>query len=142
MSLFDTIQQIVDTAAWQGGGDGRSDNPACRYHRRIVSVGTCFAVLGLVIGLAVSLLVATESDERGTGGIIVVPLMMATGGFFFGMAIMCMAAPREFLTGPTGQAWMKLIGTANVTVARIACLLFGLVVATPFLLMGAVVALK
>jgi hypothetical protein len=48
----------------------------------------------------------------------------------------CLFAPREFLTGPVGQKWMKLIGTKSVLVARIVCLIFGLIVAAPFVAIG------
>jgi hypothetical protein len=57
------------------------------------------------------------------------------------MALACLFAPHDFLTGPVGKRWMKLIGTKSVPVARLACGLFGLVVGAPLILSGLLSAL-
>jgi hypothetical protein len=91
----------------------------------------------LITSVVVASDVKSGNDIRG---IILAPIMYGAGGFFFGMAIMCLVAPRAFLTGPVGAPWMKLIGTKNVLVARIACLLFGLVVTLPLVGIGLLIA--
>ena len=54
------------------------------------------------------------------------PLMFAVEGMVFGVSVACLFAPREFLTGPVGQKWMRLIGTESIVAARIVCLLITL----------------
>lgn len=54
------------------------------------------------------------------------PIMFGVGGYMAGVAVVCLFAPREFLTGPVGKPWMKTIGTKSVTVMRIMCVLIGL----------------
>jgi hypothetical protein len=113
------------------------------YHKRIVLVGGCFAAIGAVLGLITSAIVASDvKADHDIRSIIVVPLMYSVGGFVFGMALMCLVAPRAFLTGPVGAPWMKLIGTKSVLVARIVCFLFGLVVTIPLVGIGLLLAMS
>jgi hypothetical protein len=108
-----------------------------------VFVGSCFAVVGVVLGLITSVaLLSGRVAGPSLRGIVLAPVMYGVGGFVFGMALMCLVAPRAFLTGPVGQPWMKLIGTNSVPVARIACLLFGLIVAAPVVAIGLFFALS
>ena len=144
MWLFDVIAQIVDSANTPAHAGDPVDAVAQRhmaYHKRIVWVGTCFAAVGAALGLLMSMAVAGDIQTgRDIKGILLAPFLFGVGGFVFGMALMCLFAPRSFLTGPTGAAWMKLIGTKSVVVARIVCLLFGLVITTPFAAFGLLIA--
>ena len=146
MGLFDAIRQIADTANSAPQTADPSDADAARharYHRKIVFVGGCFAALGVVLGLLTSVVVASDAKSgKDIKGVILAPVMYGAGGFVFGMALMCLVAPRAFLTGPVGRPWMKLIGTKSVAVARIACLLFGLVVTAPLVGIGLLIALS
>jgi hypothetical protein len=68
-----------------------------------VFVAGCFAVLGVILGLLTSVAVASDADSaKDVRGIILAPVMFGVGGFVFGMALMCLVAPRAFLTGPIG----------------------------------------
>jgi len=99
------------------------------YHKRILLVGGCFAALAVIPGLVTSAIVASQMESyRQIRAMMLGSLIFAAEGFVLGVAIMCLVAPRAFLTGPVGRPWMKLIGTKSVLVARIACLLLGLVV--------------
>lgn len=144
MELFDAIQQIADAANSTPQTADPADADAARharYHRKIVFVGGCCAALGIVLGLLTSVIVANEvKSSKDIKVVILAPVMYGAGGFVFGMALMCLMAPRAFLTGPVGRPWMKLIGTESVAVARIACLLFGLVVTAPLVGIGLLIA--
>ena len=145
MGLFSAIQQIADTANTAPPAGDAADTAAvqhARYHRKIVLVGGCFAAVGVVLGLITSVVVASdEKSGNDLKGVILAPVMYGAGGFVFGMALMCLVAPRAFLTGPVGQPWMKLIGTESVAVARIVCLLFGLIVTVLLVGIGLLIAL-
>jgi hypothetical protein len=145
MGLWSAIEQLADTAG-SGPSAGDPAEPEAQrhanYHKRIVFVGGCFAALGVVLGLLAAAAVASDPKSGGDArGILLVPVIYGAGGFVFGMAIMCLVAPRAFLTGPVGAPWMKMIGTKDVLMARIACLLFGLVVTIPLVGMGLLIAL-
>lgn len=99
------------------------------YHKRILLVGGCFATLAVIPGVVTSAVTASQmGSDRQIRAMMLGSLIFAAAGFVLGVAIMCLVAPRAFLTGPVGRPWMKLIGTKSVLVARIACLLLGLVV--------------
>src|SRR5262245_7673674 len=140
MGLFDALKRIADTAGAVPPDGGPADGEAqrhARYHRRIVVVGSCFATVGVVFGLITSVVLAGGANPGdNVRGALLAPALYGVGGFVFGMAVMCLVAPRAFLTGPVGARWMKLIGTKNVLVARVACLLFGLVVTLPLVGIG------
>ena len=145
MGLFDAIRQIADAANSAPQAADPSDADAARhvrYHRTIVLVGGRFAALGAVFGLATSLAVAGDATSGGDiVGLVQVPVMYGAGGFVFGTSVMCLVAPQSFLASPAGRPWMKLIGTRSVAVARIACLLFGLIVTAPLVGIGLLIAL-
>lgn len=107
-----------------------------------MQVGCAFAILGVLVGLFTSAVVASDvKSAKDVKGLLLVPVLYGAGGFVFGMALTCLMAPRSFLTGPVGRPWMKLIGTQNVAVARVVCLLFGLLVTAPVVGMGLLIAL-
>jgi hypothetical protein len=146
MGLLSALKQIADTASAASPAGDPADVEAKRhagYHKRIVFVGACFAGVGLVLGLITSVLMASAAKSGSEiKGILLTPVLYGAGGFVFGMAIMCLVAPRAFLTGPVGAPWMKLIGTRSVLAARITCLLFGLIVTLPLVAIGALLALS
>ena len=119
-----------------------TESSQANYHRRIVAVSSALAVIGGIVGIAISLLMIGQvQNGREVRGLFVVPGMFAVGGFMFGMALMCLFAPREFLNGPAGRKWMALIGTQNITAARIVCFLFGLVITVPVVALGVLIAI-
>lgn len=97
-----------------------------RYQKRITTVATVCGVAGALVGVALLVVLLTGGRTDGLGRMVFTPVAFAGGGYMFGMALTCLFAPRAFLTGPIGRPWMKKIGTKSVTVARIACLIFGL----------------
>jgi hypothetical protein len=139
MGLFDAIQQIANTAKTPAEGDPNDpmSYDHSRYHYWIVIVGCFFTVVGVILGLVTSVIVANSAKTaKVRKGIVLAPVLFGAGGFVFGMAIMCLMAPRSFLTGPIGKPWMKLIGTSSVAVARFTCLLIGLLVMLPLIGLG------
>lgn len=113
------------------------------YGQRIAFWAKCGTVCGAVLGVAlgVGLLVGGEA-VGAIQALVAFPFALATGGFTLGMALTCLFAPREFLTGPVGKPWMDRIGTKSVTAARVACALFGLVVLVPVLGVAALLAFR
>ena len=85
-------------------------------------------VLGLIFAVAA---LCGPAPQEGTGKVLLAPLLFGAAGCLFGAAVGCLFAPGDFLAGPIGRKWMDMIGTKNVVVARIVCLIFGLVVAAP-----------
>ncbi|HIJ73635.1 MAG TPA: hypothetical protein HPP83_05980 [Candidatus Hydrogenedentes bacterium] len=97
------------------------------YHKRIVAVSVLFGLMGAALGVyLIVVAVGEQKAQEGAGKVLLAPLAFAAGGLFFGVSLMCLLAPRSFLTGPVGQKWMKLIGTQSTAVARVACFLFTL----------------
>lgn len=145
MGLFSAVNQLVETARAAPPLSENADadeRQHAHYHRRIVFVAACFAAVGLLLGVVLSIVIATtEEAGHATGQLILSPVIFGVAGFVFGTAVMCFFAPEEFLTGPAGAPWMKLIGTESVAVARIACLLFGLVIAVPIISMAVFIAI-
>jgi hypothetical protein len=131
MSLFDFFRKAPefiepDARALEQSGDNRPRHAA--YHKRIVKLAIIFGIVGAVgTGIAVLFVAAGPRAGRDLKMIILAPVLFGIGGAFFGTAIACLIAPRDFLEGPVGQKWMKLIGTRNVLVARIVCILVALV---------------
>jgi hypothetical protein len=80
-------------------------------------------------------------SDKAIQSVIMAPVLYGIGGSIFGTAVMCLVAPRAFLTGPVGRPWMKWICTESVTVARVACLLFGLLVSVPLVAIGVLIAM-
>jgi hypothetical protein len=127
VSLFNAIQQLADATNDPPSPGTRYDDEHHRhsnFHRTIVSVATWFAVVGVGLGLLTSYAFARDAESGSDFRVIVLsPILFGVGGFVFGMAVTCLFTPTAFLTGPIGQPWMRLVGTRNVLVARIACLL-------------------
>ena len=145
MGFFGSIKQISDTAGAAPAADPDDAHAQhhTKYHNWIVIVGICFGAVGLALGLIVALVIAGDlKSGRELRVMLVAPIALGVGGFMFGMSMMCLFAPRAFLTGPIGGPWMKLIGTSSVPVARIACGIFGVVVTGMLVGIGLLVALK
>jgi hypothetical protein len=146
MGLFNAIKQIVDTARALPPAVDPADAEArshSRYHQRVVFVGVCCAAIGAAFGLIITAVVTANGMSGGNiRKIVLMPVMYGAGGFVFGMALMCVVAPRAFLAGPIGAPWMKLIGTKSVPAARIICLLFSLFVTVSVVGIGLLIALN
>ena len=144
MGLFDFYAKAGDYATPDPSALARAGESGRRhsgYHKRIVLVSCIFGVLGAVPGI-IFLVVAAGVAKAGNDliGLLFAPFMFGAAGLLFGVAVACLFAPRDFLTGPLGEKWMKLIGTKSVLVARIVCLIFGLIIMAPFVAVGLVVA--
>jgi hypothetical protein len=128
-----------DSAALEQAGESGAIHAA--YHRRIVQVSCWFGVIGTVLGVVLALVMVGQARSgKDLKGVLLAPFVFGAAGLLFGTALACLFAPRAFLTGPLGAKWMKLIGTDNVVVARLACAAFGLVVMAPFVLLGLAIA--
>jgi len=131
MSLFEFFRKAPefiepDAQALEQAGDDRPKHAA--YHKRIVKLAIIFGIVGAVGGAVAAVFAAVGPRvERNHRAIILAPVLFGIGGAFFGTAIACLIAPSDFLTGPVGQKWMKLIGTRNVLVARLVCALVALI---------------
>ncbi|MEI8381890.1 MAG: hypothetical protein WCJ09_17305 [Planctomycetota bacterium] len=60
--------------------------------------------------------------------VLIFPLLGGAGGALLGSGAACLFAPKEFLTGPIGLKWMRLIGTENIIAARIVCFVASVIV--------------
>lgn len=97
-----------------------------RYKKHMSRVATVSAIVGAGLGvLVVAALLLTGKIDKVIR-LLFSPIMFGVGGYMAGVAVVCLFAPREFLTGPVGKPWMKTIGTKSVTVMRIMCVLIGL----------------
>lgn len=113
------------------------------YGQRIAFWAQCGTVVGAVLGVVLGVVMLVGGEAIGAiKALFVLPFALATAGFTLGMALTCLFAPREFLTGPVGKPWMDRIGTKSVTVARVACALFGLIVLLPVLGIAALIAFR
>ncbi len=93
-------------------------------HRIIVAVSAFFGLVGAGLGIGVLVLAAGDKvAAKDLGKLLLAPPMFAIMGIVFGLVVTCLFAPRDFLSGPVGQKWMKLVGTESVVVARIVCFL-------------------
>jgi hypothetical protein len=96
------------------------------FHRRIVVVSSLFGSVGVGLGVGIDVLAQQEGTEGKEGAFvymaIVFPLALAAAGLLFGVAATCAFAPRDFLAGPVGRKWMRLIGTKSIAAARLVCL--------------------
>jgi hypothetical protein len=119
-----------DPAALKAAGKEAPQQLA--YHRRVVSFGALFGVVGVLLGIPVVAELYRETGGNPHGhevlGLIAAPMATGVAGACFGVAMACLFAPRYFLEGPVGKKWMRFIGTNNVAVARIVCLLVGLAI--------------
>ena len=102
-----------------------------KYQRRIVRLTLCSGICGLLLGLALSLVQCVQGAPRCLEGLLRVPPLCGVIAVFFTLAVACLVVPGDFLEGPFGQSWMRIIGTKTVLGARIACLLFVLVITLP-----------
>jgi hypothetical protein len=104
------------------------------YHRRIFWSGAIWTILFAVAGPAALLQEAIHNNIRHNAfDWLEVVLVSGAAGLFFGVAVACLFAPRDFLEGPVGSRWMRMIGTKSVGAARLVCLVVAL---APWALVG------
>jgi uncharacterized membrane protein YedE/YeeE len=72
------------------------------------------------LGVGVVFILDVPVQQRST----VIPVLFTIGGILAGAALTLLFAPSDFLEGPVGRRWLKLVGTSNLLVARLICLLF------------------
>ena len=118
-----------DPGAVQLGGENAPRSAS--YHKKMVWISCLCGALGATVGLAAS--VAIVQSAEPARGVLVAPFTFCAAGLLLGAATACLFAPREFLTGPFGKKWMKLIGTKNVLAARIACFALAAIIAGPLI---------
>ena len=98
------------------------------YHRIIVRVAMLLGATGFVLGLVCLYFFGSEQLASEGPRLLAMPLVFAAIGVVVGVVLTCTFAPRRFFESPVGERWMALIGTRNVAVGRIVCLLLLLVV--------------
>lgn len=96
-----------------------TDTSLLRYHQKVVLTAIVFGAFSAIASVVLMIILQETANEIGT--IVLMPIVFGVAGCIFGTAWACLWAPREFLAGPVGQKWMKLIGTDSVTVARAVC---------------------
>jgi hypothetical protein len=146
--MISELMEVATTAPATGDlGEGEARRHA-KYHYRIV-IGACvFAALGAILGVAGMVGVftlakpGTDGHHGRIGGLLLAPFTFSVAGFVFGMAMMCLIAPTDFLNGPVGRPWMDKIGTRSPAVARVACAIFGLMVTAPLVALGIFIAMN
>jgi hypothetical protein len=115
-----------DSTALEQAGESGVRHAA--YQRRIVLASCLLGAIGAGLGVVQSVVMAGQArsvtDVRAA---LAVTFTCGIVGVLLGVALACLFAPREFLTGPLGEQWMKLIGTKSVLVARILWAILGLV---------------
>jgi hypothetical protein len=106
------------------------------YHRRIVAVGILGGVIGVIAGIVGAVFVAQEPRAgKEPHMVLLFPVITCVAGLLIAASLACLFAPREFLTGPLGQKWMRLIGTERVFVARVVCFILGVLLPALFIAM-------
>ncbi len=109
------------------------------YGTQIRRFQVIFAIPGVILGLGGSIYGLMHISEiesvKAWVGVLVAPFSLGAAGSALGMCLACAAAPTEYLKGPSGEKWMSMIGTQNVTVARIACLVLGVLITAMFSVM-------
>src|SRR5262249_53855232 len=98
---------------------GQAGRRHSAYHRYVVRSGIACGVVGLVLAVAFPV----RGDDH-----LETTLTFGMAGGVFGVGLVCCFVPQEFLTGPVGRKWMKLIGVRSVVAARIACVLLAVAV--------------
>jgi hypothetical protein len=99
------------------------------YEKWITILGVVFAVVGLGMGILFAIKGAPMAETgRQVKKVILAPLTFGLVGGTLGVCVGCFLAPSSFLGRPAGRLWMNRIGTKNVVVARIACLLLGAII--------------
>lgn len=124
-----------DDAVRRAGSTGERHSG---YHRKIVWISGVLGALFALAGLAASIAELTGGKMRESDAkvVLLAPLLAGVAGIMFGVAVACLFAPSEFLTGPMGAKWMSLIGTKNILVARIVCFVFGMLMTAGLITMG------
>jgi hypothetical protein len=98
--------------------------------RRILFFAALFPVVGgLIAPVVTAWIVCSWANIRDIISIVSElvwglfgSLAMSFFYLFAGVAFGCLLATDEFLTSPVGELWLKLIGTKNLTAARLVCL--------------------
>jgi hypothetical protein len=130
--LFEFYQQLRGLSRPDSGdvaGAGESGARHADYHKRVFLVGCVFGVLGLIFGLMLPTRLIAQAELYMS--LRAIPLTLSCGayGFLFGMAVMCLFAPKEFLAGPVGRKWLNVVGTQKIRTTRIVCLISILAIA-------------
>ena len=101
---------------------GEDAAAAAGYHKYVVLTAIILGLLCAVVGTS---LIAMGDSSRSDylKMLLAAPLIFGAIGILLGVSIACAAAPTSFLEGPLGRKWMNLIGTQNVLVARLVCLM-------------------
>ena len=141
VDLYQDAAQDADVAAPTTFEVDDAPRRHAKYQRRIVRLTICAGVLGVVLGLALSLVQCVQGTPRCLEGLIRIPPLCGVIGVFFALAVACLVVPGDFLKGPLGQSWMRIIGVKTVLGARIVCLLFVLVITLPLVGLLALVLL-
>lgn len=118
----------VDPAAMGADPESLQDIAS---HKRVVRLSGAFGVLGLVVGIfswVPELVAEAKGDMAGSRfqAYLIAPLMGTIAGILFGVSVACLFAPAWFFQSPLGNRLLILVGTKNVTIARGASLVMGL----------------
>ena len=138
--IIDWIEPYLDLTDVE-----KADLDVVRLHRRILRWGMATGIANSLAWLSMILLAFFQEFAR-TGNaddllyLLYAPLIMITQfipGTCVGMPIALALTPKWFLLSPAGDRWIRLIGTKNLTVGRIICVIGGsissLVIAVPLI---------
>lgn len=104
-----------------------------RWHHKFVNLARTFGLITGTAGLAVLIVAPFFSNDKlptsiqAVFGIFLVcilwPAFAFLFGCIFGATFACLMAPRDFLLGPLGRKWMGFVGTRNIYVAKMVCVI-------------------
>lgn len=99
------------------------------WHRRVVGISLSFGALAGLAILAVLIIAPYVSTHQPTEPskifylYFLCPPIFFLAGCVYGATFSCLIAPRDFLLGPLGRKWMGFVGTANIYVAKVVCVI-------------------
>ncbi len=109
--------------------------------RGILTLAVLYPVVcGVIAPMSVIAIACSQREYGGPAVLMAIflgfcfSLIAAIFYLFAGVAFGCLLAPNDFMKSPVGKQWLTLIGTKNITAARVVCLV--MVLATLLIMTG------
>lgn len=105
-----------------------ADGAEGKYSWFVRNTAISLAIVGAVFGIGFLIMGWAHADtSKKLKVVILAPAILAGLGYCLGVCLTCVVAPADFLRGPQGRKWMKLIGTKSVALARVVCAVLGVI---------------